>query len=168
MQTFWSCSIAIFARTGRRCSTEMLTKKTPLPGEEDPAAASFCVRSGEEDLTGHDRQGLGRRKKPRRNLFEPLDGAACDIRNVAAGNTQIVQFAVRQTAQLVNSVTVAPPITVVTDQVHFLTSIVWRKSAALCFVRQVQDRYGNRRCGVLLLHSSIAICAMHQIGFAIG
>lgn len=72
----------------------------------------------EEEVFGRIRLGLGG-GKPCRKLYE-LDCFASNERDVAAGDAEVVQFAVRQAAQLVDGVTVAAPVAVVADQVHFL------------------------------------------------
>ena len=68
------------------------------------------------------------RRRPRRNsigeiqlanCMQFLDGLARHKRDVATGDAQIVEFTVRQAAQLTHGFAVAAPVAVVADQVHF-------------------------------------------------
>ena len=52
-----------------------------------------------------------------------LDGLAGNERDVAAGNAEIAEFAVRKAAQFVDRLAVAAPVTVVADQVHRLAHL---------------------------------------------
>ena len=68
----------------------------------------------EEVKAGRIRQGRGGGRPCRNSLDRP----AGDGGDVASGNAEIGEFAVRQAAQLGNGVPVAAPVAVVADQVH--------------------------------------------------
>ena len=51
-------------------------------------------------------------------FLNSLDRLAGDELDVAAGNAEVVEFAVGQAAQLVHGIAVAAPVAVVADQVH--------------------------------------------------
>ena len=78
---------------------------------------SFLSASIREEVNaGRIRQDLGG-GRPWRNS-NSLHGLAGDEGDVAAGNTEIAQFAIRKAAQLTHGFAVAAPVAVVADQVH--------------------------------------------------
>lgn len=58
-----------------------------------------------------------------------LDGFTRDEVDVAAGDAEVGQFAVRQAAQLGDSLTVAAPVAVIADQVHLRFPFVFFRSS---------------------------------------
>ena len=91
------------------------------PGEEDPAGVVFLASDREEVKAGRIRQGRGG-GRPWRNS---LDRPAGDGGNVATGNAEIGELAVRKAVQLGNGVPVTAPVAVVADQVHGISRFVF-------------------------------------------
>ena len=90
------------ARRGRRFGGRRFV------GQQSGGGESWPIRRG---------RGGGR---PWRNLLNSLDRLAGDFANACAGNTQIVQLAVRQAVQLRHGFAIEAPVAIVADQVHGL------------------------------------------------
>ena len=72
----------------------------------------------------------GREEEAPTKFMQSLERFARHERDVATGDAQIVEFTVRQAAQLTHGLAVAAPIAVVADQVHlrarFLLFVLFR------------------------------------------
>ena len=92
-------------------------KATPAGGG-GPAGVVWATDNREEVKVGAIRRSLGGGWL-RRNLLNWLsDRLAGDVRDVAAGQAQVVEFAGRKAVQLIHGFPVATPVAVIADQVH--------------------------------------------------
>jgi len=81
----------------------------------------LSVKTDWEEYRSLDRPWLGRRRAPEvsRILLLSRSGLLGDEGDVAAGNAEVIQFTCGQAVQFRDSVTIAAPVIVRADQVHF-------------------------------------------------
>ena len=117
------------ARSRRRCGSDLKGRKGLMRAGSRPTDNERSMPAQRKNKTRRTVRpaGFGSGKAWEEEEASPYLAAAYSVRcatasNFGAANTQVVQFAVRQAAQLVHGVAIAAPVAVVADQVHLTLS----------------------------------------------